>query len=171
MWIKNVALALCVIALVSGCMDGLAVGREKVRYVLKDGETAQFRGEQHFKRGDKDVYCGEVNAKNSYGAYGGFSRYVVLGSVVVLHGEEPADLPASESKSKLVSEIDVLNERLTIQWVMLRLKNELLRERVALLEAGGYVPPQPTESDYYRAALQRLVGALTDEYCKAGPGI
>lgn len=41
----------------------------KVRYDLKDGDSAKFR---NIIGG-----CGEVNAKNSYGAYTGFSRFVI----------------------------------------------------------------------------------------------
>lgn len=42
--------------------------QEAVKYMLKDGESARFR--------NVVGNCGEVNAKNSYGAYDGFSRFV-----------------------------------------------------------------------------------------------
>lgn len=42
---------------------------EVVRYYLKDGESARFR--------NVIKNCGEVNAKNSWGAYSGFSRFIV----------------------------------------------------------------------------------------------
>lgn len=41
---------------------------DAVKYVLKDGESARFR--------NVIGNCGEVNSKNSYGAYAGFSRFV-----------------------------------------------------------------------------------------------
>jgi hypothetical protein len=40
-----------------------------VRQTLKDGDSAKFRNSWEF--------CGEVNAKNSFGAYTGFQRYIV----------------------------------------------------------------------------------------------
>ncbi|MHA3078772.1 hypothetical protein [Acinetobacter sp. ANC 5502] len=42
---------------------------EIVKYYLKDGESARFR--------NVIKNCGEVNAKNSWGAYSGFSRFIV----------------------------------------------------------------------------------------------
>lgn len=42
---------------------------DTVRYFLKDGDSAKFR--------NIIKNCGEVNAKNSWGAYSGFSRFVV----------------------------------------------------------------------------------------------
>lgn len=40
-----------------------------VRYYLKDGDSAKFR--------NVIKNCGEVNAKNSWGAYAGFTRFIV----------------------------------------------------------------------------------------------
>lgn len=163
--------------LVTGCgHDDLEAGRERIRYVLKDGASAQFRGETHFRRDDRDIYCGEVNAKNGFGAYDGFSRYIVLGSVVVLEGEAPISLPANEKssggdnsirefKAALVRDGDMLD----IQEAKMRLKSKLLDERLAALKSGGDVPPQPSESDYERQVTKRLVGELTDDYCKKAP--
>ncbi len=42
---------------------------DTVRYYLKDGDSAKFR--------NVIKNCGEVNAKNSWGAYAGFSRFIV----------------------------------------------------------------------------------------------
>ncbi|MDO7497505.1 hypothetical protein ABFO98_00245 [Acinetobacter baumannii] len=42
---------------------------DAVRYYLKDGDSAKFR--------NVIKNCGEVNAKNSWGAYAGFSRFIV----------------------------------------------------------------------------------------------
>ena len=43
---------------------------------LKDPESAQFRGLRVVSYAGGAVVCGEVNAKNSYGGYGGFARFV-----------------------------------------------------------------------------------------------
>ncbi|HCJ6672803.1 hypothetical protein NRA63_10045 [Acinetobacter baumannii] len=42
---------------------------DAVRYYLKDGDSAKFR--------NVIKNCGEVNAKNSWGAYAGFTRFIV----------------------------------------------------------------------------------------------
>ncbi|EPV5420347.1 hypothetical protein ACV7CH_001683 [Acinetobacter baumannii] len=42
---------------------------DAVRYYHKDGDSAKFR--------NVIKNCGEVNAKNSWGAYAGFSRFIV----------------------------------------------------------------------------------------------
>lgn len=42
---------------------------DAVRYYLKDGDSAKFR--------NVIKNCGEVNAKNSWGAYTGFTRFIV----------------------------------------------------------------------------------------------
>lgn len=60
------------------------VGRERVSGLLVDPGSAKFRSE----RG----YCGEVNAKNSFGAYAGFARYVApTDRLVFIEGQVPAE--------------------------------------------------------------------------------
>jgi len=58
---------------ISGC-DRLAIyqARESVERALKDPSSAQFRNERVTKDG---IVCGEVNGKNSFGAYSGFARF------------------------------------------------------------------------------------------------
>lgn len=54
----------------------IQLAKERVASGLKDPESAQFRSVRVSNfRGDK-VICGEVNAKNSYGGYVGFKRFV-----------------------------------------------------------------------------------------------
>ncbi len=63
------------------------LGERAVKAQLKDDESSRFRGQFIGKSG---APCGEVNAKNSFGAYAGFSRYVASGSgLVVLEAEMP----------------------------------------------------------------------------------
>jgi hypothetical protein len=75
---------------------------------LKDAASAQFRWQ---KKQSGAVYCAEVNSKNSYGGYSGFSKFLVvfkdrLGladpSPVVMIGE--VDGPMVETVSKTCSE-------------------------------------------------------------------
>jgi hypothetical protein len=51
----------------------VSTAKELVARDLKDPSSAQFR---NVKRGERAV-CGEVNAKNSYGAYIGFRHFYV----------------------------------------------------------------------------------------------
>ena len=52
-------------------LDPIAVAHERVKDVLKDPDSANFRTEFVARDG---AVCGFVNAKNSYGGYGGFKR-------------------------------------------------------------------------------------------------
>lgn len=61
-------------------------------YNFKDAGSAQYRNVGLYKSSTGkggDIVCGEVNAKNSYGAYVGFQRFAVWQSVVVI--ERPDD--------------------------------------------------------------------------------
>ena len=49
--------------------------QDVLRARLKDGESAQFRNLYVSKSGGSPIVCGEVNAKNGFGAYGGFERW------------------------------------------------------------------------------------------------
>lgn len=49
-------------------------GKDVIKNLLKDPESAQFRN-VHIKPGTDWVVQGEVNAKNSYGAYIGFDKW------------------------------------------------------------------------------------------------
>lgn len=54
--------------------------------MMKDPRSAEFRD---LKRcGAGDIIEGEVNAKNSYGAYSGYQRFIVDGDQVYLAGSE-----------------------------------------------------------------------------------
>lgn len=55
-------------------------GEAAVREKLKDGPAAKFKN-VYFCRGSKGVpmSCGYVNGKNSFGAYGGFQRFISAG--------------------------------------------------------------------------------------------
>ncbi len=64
-------------------------GMDAVKSKLKDGDSAKFRN-VYFIRGTKGipVSCGEVNSKNSFGAYSGFQRFVSGGDVRLTFLEE-----------------------------------------------------------------------------------
>lgn len=49
--------------------------KQLVREALKDPDSAQFRNIRFVQGGS--VMCGEVNAKNGFGGYAGFTSFVV----------------------------------------------------------------------------------------------
>ena len=49
-----------------------------VKDILKDPDSAKFRWP---KPQDWGLYCGWVNAKNSYGGYTGFEPFMIIGGV------------------------------------------------------------------------------------------
>ncbi len=57
---------------------------DAVRRTLKDPSSAEFRNQRGL--------CGEVNARNSFGAFGGFRRFVVISeSMVMTEADMPPD--------------------------------------------------------------------------------
>lgn len=52
------------------------LAREFVEGVIKDPKSAQFRNQRGV--------CGEVNAKNSFGAYSGYQRFIAASGEMVL---------------------------------------------------------------------------------------
>ena len=88
MRIRCVALVLCASFILSACGGSEAskeamtnanlqiIGEDYIKLKLKDAGSAEFRGQFIGKAG---APCGEVNAKNGFGAYMGFQRYIVVG--------------------------------------------------------------------------------------------
>jgi hypothetical protein len=66
----------------------IEAGKDAVRAKLKDGGSAQFRGVFFSQKGGVPVSCGEVNSKNSFGAMGGFQRYIATNSPATTYIEE-----------------------------------------------------------------------------------
>lgn len=73
----------------AGC-GNTGPAKEAVGDQLKDPSSAQFK---EVRRTD-GVVCGEVNAKNSFGAYEGFRRFFVV------DGAEAVLEPAEEGAAK-----------------------------------------------------------------------
>jgi len=63
-------------------------GKDSVRAKLKDGGSAEFRNVFFSQKGGVPVSCGEVNSKNSFGAFGGFQRYIATNSPATTYIEE-----------------------------------------------------------------------------------
>ena len=64
-----------------------------VRDSLKDGDSAKFRN--HYE------LCGEVNAKNSFGAYTGYSKYVITPDKIYFE----SDYSESDFSKKLFKDL------------------------------------------------------------------
>lgn len=63
---------------------------QSVKGVLKDPDSAEFRGFFPGESNGNAIGCGEVNSKNTFGGYTGFKRYVSAGGDAVgLEGETP----------------------------------------------------------------------------------
>lgn len=54
----------------------IADAESLVAYTLRDPDSAQFRNSRLTGRG---AVCGQVNGKNGFGAYTGFTGYIVIG--------------------------------------------------------------------------------------------
>lgn len=60
--------------LLSACNRNESKVKEMIKESLKDAESAKFKDIKTFH--DGKILCGSVNAKNSYGAYQGFSPFI-----------------------------------------------------------------------------------------------
>lgn len=62
-----------------------------VRDSLKDPDSAKFRRLQAYRASNGTVrVCGELNAKNSYGGYNGFTRFAVSGGAITMDSTRDA---------------------------------------------------------------------------------
>ncbi|WP_282270036.1 hypothetical protein [Stenotrophomonas sp. PS02298] len=87
-----------VIALLSVSTSGIAAeqpevraGKEVVTRNFSDPLSAQFRNLSIARGKEKVRLCGEVNAKNAFGAYVGFRRFATMEDTALI--ENPADPP------------------------------------------------------------------------------
>lgn len=62
----------------------IGLARFALKQRLRDPESAQFRNEKMFARGDTLTVCGEVNSRNGFGGLSGFKWYASSGGVVVM---------------------------------------------------------------------------------------
>ncbi len=65
-------------------------GKSDVKMRLKDSSSAEFR-DVFFNNNGIPVACGEVNSKNSFGAYSGYQRFIYAGSVLTVLEEDVSD--------------------------------------------------------------------------------
>ncbi|HCD5782722.1 TPA: hypothetical protein NDS75_002031 [Klebsiella aerogenes] len=87
---KKTMVSVAVIAatmLLSGCKPSdekaIELGQKEIADAMKDPSSVMFRNDKFVGRKDHDngkttgIVCGELNAKNAYGAYVGFTSYLV----------------------------------------------------------------------------------------------
>jgi hypothetical protein len=60
----------------------ISAGKEAIKKQLKDPESAKWRNVHFYSGGGTPVVCGEVNARNAFGGYTGFERFVAAGTVI-----------------------------------------------------------------------------------------
>lgn len=65
--------------------------QDGIRKKLKDPSSAKFQNSLFVEFEGIPMVCGEVNAKNSFGAYEGFQRFVAGGSNMAFLESEVAD--------------------------------------------------------------------------------
>ncbi|WP_461344569.1 hypothetical protein [Brevundimonas sp. GN22] len=72
-----VGLSLAACHMIDGTNQNLIKEAKKdVASVMHDPSAAEFRNLRVVKTGSMSVVCGEVNGKNRYGAYVGFTRFM-----------------------------------------------------------------------------------------------
>lgn len=59
-------------------------GQEAIKARLKDPDSAEFRNVGFYSGGPAPVACGEVNAKNGFGGYTGYERFIASGSKLAI---------------------------------------------------------------------------------------
>ena len=91
LWIVGAVVALFVgmvllgLAVATPETDAAFEAKRAVETQLKDSSSAEFRQVKVYKVGERSyAVCGEVNARNGFGAMAGFSRFVYLGQVAVI---------------------------------------------------------------------------------------
>lgn len=69
--------------------ETIVAAERAVRRELKDPDAAQFRDMRaNYTEEFGVVACGQVNAKNDFGGYTGFRRFVSSGKSVILEGRD-----------------------------------------------------------------------------------
>jgi hypothetical protein len=76
-------------AAIAARMEEAKTAEERIRERLKDPDGATFRNTQTFDDGNA---CGEVNAKNGYGGFQGYSAWWISGGEAAIHKPEDSDI-------------------------------------------------------------------------------
>ncbi|WPZ03081.1 zinc ribbon domain-containing protein [Blastomonas marina] len=63
------------------------MSRDGIRKRLKDPDSAQFRDVGYYSGGRAAAVCGYVNAKNAFGGFSGYERFVALGDAAFFESD------------------------------------------------------------------------------------
>jgi hypothetical protein len=117
----------------------------------KDPDSVKFRSDS---MPNAEVLCGEANAKNGYGAYGGFKRYIATKQgAVYLEGEGLVRPPKSDTG------ISAAIESMELDITALRLQNERLRARQEQAKSGSAKEEQLSDHE----AMEKARGLRFDK--------
>ena len=83
-------LAIALIAL-AGCSSEPDLS--PVSDIMKDPDSTKFRNVIEYE----NSVCGEVNSKNSYGAYSGFQDFIMIGARVILAPLDTIEITDTDS--------------------------------------------------------------------------
>ena len=67
--------------------------RRTIKTRMKDPDSVEFKNVFGSKSPDGVFVCGQVNSKNSFGAYTGFTRFIGGGKTVFLEGTDETNPP------------------------------------------------------------------------------
>lgn len=65
----------------------ISIHQERIKSKLKDPSSAQFNGVFISRAIGAPIVCGQVNAKNGFGGYTGFQRFISGGTIQVIETE------------------------------------------------------------------------------------
>jgi hypothetical protein len=82
-------------------MAVIKIAEDRIRGKLKDPDSAIFKNTQTFDGGNA---CGEVNAKNSYGGFQGYTAWWISGDEAEMHKTEDSDIETACTWAKDPSE-------------------------------------------------------------------
>lgn len=112
---SRISLLLLVLISLTSCKPSpdpdILAAEEAVKSKLKDPESAQFRNvvkytSSHYESGHNTAVCGEVNSKNGFGGYVGFTEFMVIPPGLALLQESYesifADMKASYCKNEFL---------------------------------------------------------------------
>lgn len=90
---RYAAMVACTLGLIGTAMAEddpvILKAQESIAAKMMDPSSVQFKDVAHYKVGEKklDAVCGIYNAKNTYGGYVGFRKFMVISDVTMLRKE------------------------------------------------------------------------------------
>lgn len=85
---KKIIIMVLGVLVLAGCKPGsdkaIAIAKNVISSDMRDPESSKFRELRFIKAGEKEdgsiggYVCGEINSKNSYGAYAGYTPFYIF---------------------------------------------------------------------------------------------